>query len=729
MQLPPESEPAPKGQTLDCPSAAAAEPPPATASVATGATPSTISFDDSLAGFRPPPGHRPAAESHESHPDHASHAVQPIDQEESAGHMGGHTSFWLWVMCLTGVDYFSTLGYQPAIAFEAAGVLAPLATVVLVLVTLLGALPVYSHVAASSPRGQGSIAMLERLVHGWTGKTMVLALLGFAATDFVITMTLSAADAAVHLIENPLWRSMPAWIQTLSDDRQRLGVTVFMLVLLGACFLRGFKEVIGLAVGIVGVYLALNALVLISGLAYLAAHPGLLEEWYAKLTSGNWEIAEAPLSGHGWGTIAALSVLYFPKLALGLSGFETGVAVMPLIRGGDHDTPQNPAGRIRNTRKLLVTAAAIMCVCLLASSMLVATLIPAAELHEPAGKAADRALAYLAHGQSPYAINPLFGEVFGTIYDVSTVVILGFAGASAMAGLLNLVPQYLPRYGMAPEWARAVRPLVVLFALINLLVTWIFDADVGAQGGAYATGVLVLMSSACTATVIDHWRDSQGAWYRRLSWRYLAITCIFYYTTAANMIERPDGIKIASWFIIAIVLSSFWSRVQRSSELRFKAFEFADLHSKFLWDSLKHLEFPVLVPHRPGRRGLDVKEASIRERHRLGSDVPIVFVEAALGDPSEFQHSPLMEIHEEDGRFILSVQRCASVAHVIATVALELSRVGAPPEIHFGWSDENPLSAAIGFFLFGEGNVPWRVRDLIRKAEPDVERQPKVILG
>jgi len=67
--------------------------------------------------------------------------------------------------------------------------------------------------------------------------------------------------------------------------------------------------------------------------------------------------------------------------------------------------------------------------------------------------------------------------------------------------------------------------------------------------------------------------------------------------------------------------------------------------------------------------------------------------------------------------------------HVIAIVALELSRVGAPPEIHFGWSDENPLSAAIGFFLFGEGNVPWRVRDLIRKAEPNVERQPKVILG
>jgi len=229
--------------------------------------------------------------------------------------------------------------------------------------------------------------------------------------------------------------------------------------------------------------------------------------------------------------------------------------------------------------------------------------------------------------------------------------------------------------------------------------------------------------------VIDHWRDRRGAWYQRISWGYLLITAIFFYTSAANMIERPDGIKIASWFIIAIVGSSFWSRVRRSTELRFKSFEFANLESKFLWDSLKHLEFPVLVPHRPGRRHLDAKEASIRQRHRIGPDVPIVFVEAELGDPSEFQHSPLLEIIDESGRFIISVKRCASVAHVIATVALELSRVGTPPEIHFGWSDENPLAAAIGFFLFGEGNVPWRVRELIRKAEADPERHPQVIIG
>ena len=647
---------------------------------------------------------------------------------------GHHESLWLWVMCLTGVDYFSTLGYQPSIAFNAAGVLAPIATVVLVLVTLFGALPVYCHIAERSPHGQGSIAMLERLVHGWTGKMMVLALLGFAATDFVITMTLSAADAAEHVIHNPLWDKVDQSFDFISPTKHQMVITMGLLVILGALFLRGFREVIGMAVIIVGTYLALNAIVIGAGLGYLALHPARFHEWYHHLLSGDWHMhahggeSLPQVANPTWWTIAGFAVLFFPKLALGLSGFETGVAVMPLIKGKLGDDPHKPAGRIRNTRKLLTTAALIMSVALLGSSLVTATLIEPDAL-ENGGPAANRALAYLAHGEGDLVILPFFGEAFGTIYDISTIVILSFAGMSAMAGLLNLVPQYLPRYGMAPEWSRAIRPLVVLFTLINLLLTWIFNADVEAQGGAYATGVLVLICSACVATVIDLYRERVGSWIWRIPWGYLAITIVFVYTAGANMIERPDGIKIASWFILAIICSSFASRIKRTTELRFIGFEFADLSSKFLWDSLKHLEFPVLVPHRPGRRGLKEKEATIRERHRLGPDVPIVFIEAELGDPSEFQQMPLMEIAEEDGRFIISVKRCASIAHVIASIALELSRVGSPPEIHFGWSGEDPLGAAFGFFLFGEGNVPVRVRELICKAEPNPERQPNVFLG
>ena len=171
-------------------------------------------------------------------------------------------------MCLTGVDYFSTLAYQPSIAFVAAGLLSPLATLVLILLTLFGALPMYYRVAEASPHGQGSILMLESLFPRWKGKAVVLILLGFAATSFVITITLSAADATAHLVENPL---MPEWMH------HPVLVTLALLFVLGAVFMRGFSEVIGLAVVIVAVYLVLNAIVIAKGISLIAAHPELLQ--------------------------------------------------------------------------------------------------------------------------------------------------------------------------------------------------------------------------------------------------------------------------------------------------------------------------------------------------------------------------------------------------------------------------------------------------------------------
>lgn len=639
-----------------------------------------------------------------------------------------HQSFWVWVLCLTGVDYFSTLGYQPSIAFESTGRLSPLATIILVLVTLFGAVPVYRHVAQSSPHGQGSIGMLERLVHGWTGKLLVLVLLGFAATDFVITKTLSAADAAEHLIHNPFWKQAPDVLH------HQMFVTMALLVALGVTFLRGFKEVIGLAVAIVGTYLLLNAVLLGSSLYYLVTHPTHLTDWYRDVTTGNWHLAHSPLDGHGWVTIILLCLLFFPKLALGLSGFETGVVVMALIKGEGNTPEEKLKSRIRDAKKLLLTAAVIMSTMLLVSSLVTATLIDPDELRAPEGEnpgghAANRALAYLAHGEGELEISPLFGNIFGTIYDISTVVILWFAGASAMSGLLNLTPQYLPRYGMAPEWARAVRPLVFLFTFINLFVTWLFNADVADQGDAYATGVVVLMLSAALATVIEIWRERTGSWWQRLHWGYALVTFVFLYTTGAIIVEKPDGMKIAGCFIAAVVVSSFVSRTVRSTELRFTGFRYKDDQSKFLWDSMRHIEFPILVPHRPGRRGLEDKEESMREEHHLAPDIPLVFIEAQRGDVSEFYQSPMLEVTEREGRITLRITGAASIAHVIAAVALELSKVGKPPEIHFGWSDETPLAANIGFVLFGEGNVPWMVRELIIKAEPDPARQPRVVVG
>ena len=438
-------------------------------------------------------------------------------------------------MCLTGVDYFSTLGYQPGIAFIAAGALAPIATLILVILTLVGALPVYSRVAAVSPNGQGSISMLEDLLPRWRGKAFVLVLLGFAATDFIITITLSAADATEHIIHNPF---VPAAFD------HPVAVTLLLLTGLGAIFLKGFREAIGLAVVIVAVYLSLNVVVLAVGIREVLLHPEYLPRWVNAL----YTLHGSPM------TMLLVALLLFPKLALGLSGFETGVAVMPLVEGEPGDTPESPVGRIHNTRKLLRTAALIMSVMLIGSSLVTTLLIPP-EAFAEGGEASGRALAYLAHHY--------FGDVFGTIYDVSTIAILWFAGASAMAGLLNLVPRYLPRYGMAPEWTRATRPLVTLFTGIAFFITIIFNADVTAQGGAYATGVLVLMTSAALAVTLGLARRQDRKWMT-----FAAITLIFIYTTITNVIERPDGVQIATWFIVTIIVTSLISRVLRSTELR-----------------------------------------------------------------------------------------------------------------------------------------------------------------
>jgi hypothetical protein len=477
--------------------------------------------------------------------------------------------------------------------------------------------------------------------------------------------------------------------------------------------------------------------VVCNGLYYLFEHSHLFTIWWDRVVSGEnrWYIEDGPNIGTGFWSTIALIFLIFPKLALGLSGFETGVAVMPLIRGKAEDDPQNPEGRIRNTRKLLLTAAVIMSLFLLGSSMVVSSLIPPDAFtqslnDDPAKKyAKDRALAYLAHGDGPNKIL-LASEAFGTIYDLSTVVILWFAGASAMAGLLNLVPQYLPKYGMAPEWARAVRPLVLLLSAINLLVTFLFRANVKDQGGAYATGVLVLITSACVASVIEKWRERTGRPTRaRIPWTFCFITAIFTYTMVAVVIEKPEGIKIAGFFIFTILVTSFVSRIMRARELRFSGFKIADIESKLFWDTIKHLEMSVLVPHRPGRRSLASKEAIIRREHRIPRDVMIIFVEVELMDASEFINEPKLEIHEEEGRYVMKISHAASIAHTLAAVALEMGKVGRPPEIHFGWTDESPWSGTLGFLLFGEGNVPTMVRELIMRAEPDVDKRPLIVVA
>ena len=524
------------------------------------------------------------------------------DLERPGGaHSHGDTSKHPWwrVMCLTGVDYFSTLGYQSGIAFLAAGVLSPVATLVLVLVTLFAALPVYNRVAAASPYGQGSISMLEKLFPGWTGKVFVLVLLGFATTDFVITMTLSAADAAAHFVHNPY---------TPHSLQSQMGVTLMLLAILGAIFLKGFKEAINIAVVLVGIYLALNAIVSLVGIFHVLEQPRLIFDWKRALFTRHGSLL----------SIIGLSCLLFPRLALGLSGFETGVAVMPLI------DCENLDDRIRNTRRLLATAAIIMSVFLMTTSFITTLLIPAADFKE-GGPANGRAVAYLAH--------QYLGGVFGTLYDASTILILAFAGASAMAGLLNLIPRYLPGFGMAPEWARASRPLVLVFISVAFMVTRLFHADVDAQGGAYATGVLVLITSAsCAVTIAARTIIARAA--------LGLVSLIFIYTTLVNIYERPEGLKISLIFVFTMIFMSLVSRAFRSTELRITGIELDPQAEALIAESAnKTVRLIAWNPRTANGKDREHAKNELRRLHGLSHDASIYFVEVERGDTSDFTES------------------------------------------------------------------------------------------
>jgi hypothetical protein len=627
-------------------------------------------------------------------------------------------------MCLTGVDYFSTLGYQPGIAFLAAGVLSPFATLVLVLLTLFGALPMYRRVAEESPHGDGSISMLERLLSRWKGKMFVLMLLGFVATSFIITITLSAADATAHIVENPFVAvSLPIL-------HHEVIVTLVLIGLLGAVFLRGFNEAIGIAVIIVIVFIGLNTITIGWGLYQIF--------WVQPEIFVNWQnlVWTSPSVGGSWLWLAAAALLVFPRLALGLSGFETGVVVMPLVKGDgeERERPKHLSessmseaevaddeeiqGRIRNGKKLLTWAALIMSVMLVGSSIITSMLIPPAAF-QPGGEAYGRAVSYLAH--------KMFGAEFGTIYDISTISILWFAGASAMAGLLNIVPRYLPRYGMAPDWARATRPLVLVFTGICFLVTILFQADVAAQGGAYATGVLALMTSACVAVTISQWRKKKTA----PAAFFLVITLIFIYTTGVNIVQQPSGIQIALMFIFGIIAASFISRALRTTEVRIEKIEFDETALKFIDEVVSEGDIRIVTNRRETG---DVTEYRFKEHEKridnhIPSTDPILFYEIDIGDASEFTGGLTIRGVDIDGYKILRTEAPA-VPNAIAALLLNVrDRTGKIPHVYFGWSEGNPIMYLARYILFGEGDTAPVTREILRQAEDDPELRPSVHVG
>jgi hypothetical protein len=596
---------------------------------------------------------------------------------------------WYAVMCLTGLDYFGSLAYQPGIALIGAGMLAPTATLLLVAVTVFGVLPVYAAVAKRSYVGQGSVAMLEHLFSGWRSKLVVLILLGFAATDFVLTITVSAADGARHAIENPYVHPYLAHSQ--------FSLTILLLVALAIVFFIGFGEAIVVAVAAVVPFMLVNLVVLMAGLFKILRQPALISSWHQAL------LRQAP--SHDWTGVLLGSAIVFPSLALGLSGFETGVSVMPLIDGGEEDKKSPvPLGRIRGTRKLLAAAAITMGLMLILSGFVTALLIPPSA-YRVGGPASGRAIAYLAH--------QLLGNGFGTFYDISTIAMLWLGGASAMAGLVNLVPRYLPRFGMAPRWVAYRRPMVAALLVVSVLVTMAFHASVNGQADAFATGVLALILSAAVAVTISFAREFRSApranaWSLLWTALFAIVTIVFVYTFIANVIERPDGVIISSIFIVVILSFSALSRYARSKELRVAGMEFVDDASAELWPRLVGKKINLVPCHASTEAYRTRKAEEILRSFRVSG--PLAFLHVNLLDNrSEFISRLRVSVRQEGQYYVIEVWGAVAIANTIAFITELID----PSSLFIVLSGRNLMAQSLRYLLWGEGEVGMLVYSIL----------------
>jgi hypothetical protein len=312
------------------------------------------------------------------------------------------------------------------------------------------------------------------------------------------------------------------------------------------------------------------------------------------------------------------------------------------------------------------------------------------------------------------------GNVFGSIYDVTTILILAFAGASAMAGLLNLIPRYLPRFGMAPEWARASRPLVLVFLGIAFTVTLLFRADVDAQGGAYATGVLVLMTTAAIAV----WLTVPNGW---LKIPFLFIALIFIYTTALNVYERPEGIRISSFFILAIIVSSLVSRAMRSTELRIHTVSLDERARELLAeDEDQVIHLVARKPRHETEKDLDEADHAVRYCHNLSPDERVYFFEVSPGDASTFEC--MLDVSgKRIGRHSVLQASSPAVANSIAAMLIYIARdTGKVPHAYFSWNEGNPIGNIFRFLFLGSGDTAPLVHEVLRRAIADGRHRPVV---
>jgi hypothetical protein len=325
-------------------------------------------------------------------------------------------------------------------------------------------------------------------------------------------------------------------------------------------------------------------------------------------------------------------------------------------------------------------------------------------------------LAYLAH--------LYLGHAFGTVYDMSTILILWFAGASAMAGLLQLIPRYLPRLGMAPQWAAMARPLVLVLFAIDLAVTLVFGGSVEHQAGAYATGVLVLILSASVASTLSLWREARtgeptGSKAKAL---YCAVCAlVFAYTLVVNVKERPDGIIIATIFITLLIATSIASRYHRSTELRVQNCTFKDAASEQLWKQLSAGGANMVPLATLEAEYIDHLRQRVRSLYNVSGPLTFVHVEM-LDDRSDFYERLCIAVTRDKEDYQVRVSGANVIANTLVYVSLDLKARAVL--MHLA-EHRYPLNQALNYALFGTGEVGMMVYEILTaywKERPGPER-------
>jgi hypothetical protein len=297
-----------------------------------------------------------------------------------------------------------------------------------------------------------------------------------------------------------------------------------------------------------------------------------------------------------------------------------------------------------------------------------------------------------------------------------------------MAGLINIVPRYLPAYGMAPEWGRAVRPVVIVYTVISVGITFAFGADVNAQAGAYATGILAMMVSGAVAVTISAFRARQS----KAGIAFTVLTLILLYALVENVIEKPDGIAISAAFIAGIILVSLISRVTRTTELRVERIEFDEAARRFITENIERDGRLDLVANK--RQAGDEAEYSEKEDEQRGVNplpgaVDVLFLEIEVVDPSEFSDVLAVRGVTVDEHRILRAEAPAA-PNAIAAILLALrDATGLRPRCHFAWSEGNPLGHLFRYLILGQGDTPPVVREIIRQHEKDPHKRPAIHVG